>query len=259
MFLAKSEYDRGVNTFSPEGRLYQVEYAIEAIKLGSTGLGIQVNDGVVLAVEKRVTSKLLESSSIEKIVEVDNHIGCCMSGLTADARTLVDHARVEAQAHRFQFDEPIPTESCTLAVCELALQFGEDRRDRHKKAMSRPFGVALLLGGVDEHGPRLFHADPSGTFVQWKAKAIGAGTEGAQGMLKDAYKPDMSIDDAKLLCMKILKQVIEEEVTSNNVEVAVIRASTGRFERSELDELDELIAETNRLHDEAEAAAMQTE
>lgn len=256
MFLAKSEYDRGVNTFSPEGRLYQVEYAIEAIKLGSTGIGIQLEDGVVLAVEKRVTSKLLEASSIEKIQEVDSHIGCCMSGLTADARTLIDHARVEAQNHRFNYDEPISVESCTLSVCELALQFGEDRRDRNKNAMSRPFGVALLIAGIDEKGPQLFHADPSGTFVRWKAKAIGAGTEGAQSVLQDKYETLETLDEAKLLCMKILKQVIEEEVTSNNVEVAVLRRNEDgrvKFENASLEELDALIAEVNRLNAEEEA------
>jgi len=103
MFLTKSEYDRGVNTFSPEGRLFQVEYAIEAIKLGSTGVGIQTSEGVVLAVEKRITSPLLEPSSIEKILEVDTHIACCMSGLVADARTMINHARVEAQVKNFLF------------------------------------------------------------------------------------------------------------------------------------------------------------
>ncbi|GMH72455.1 hypothetical protein TrRE_jg7218, partial [Triparma retinervis] len=99
MYLTRSEYDRGVSTFSPEGRLFQVEYAIEAIKLGSTAIGITCPTGVVLAVEKRLSSKLLVGESVEKIMEVDSHIGAAMSGLVADARTLVDHARVEAQNH----------------------------------------------------------------------------------------------------------------------------------------------------------------
>uniref|UniRef100_A0A7S3GLQ1 Proteasome subunit alpha type n=1 Tax=Palpitomonas bilix TaxID=652834 RepID=A0A7S3GLQ1_9EUKA len=101
MFLTRSEYDRGVNTFSPEGRLFQVEYAIEAIKLGSTAIGIKTKEGVVLAVEKRINSPLLEPTSVEKIVELDAHVGCAMSGLTADARTLVEHGRVEAQVGSF--------------------------------------------------------------------------------------------------------------------------------------------------------------
>merc|ERR1712241_911397 len=105
MFLTRSEYDRSVNTFSPEGRLFQVEYAIEAIKLGSTAIGITTPEGVVLAVEKRITSPLIIPSSIEKIVEIDSHLACVMSGLIADAKTLIDKARVEAQNHWFSYDE----------------------------------------------------------------------------------------------------------------------------------------------------------
>lgn len=104
MFSNRSEYDRSVNSFSPEGRIFQVEYAIEAIKLGSTAIGIQTNEGVVLVVEKRMTSKLIEPSSIEKCFEIDDHVGCAMSGLIADARTMIDRARVEAQHHWFTFN-----------------------------------------------------------------------------------------------------------------------------------------------------------
>lgn len=127
-FFSLSPSSSGVNTFSPEGRLFQVEYAIEAIKLGSTALGIQTKEGVLLAVEKRITSSLMEPSSIEKIVEVDAHIGCAMSGLTADARTMIDKARVEAQNYWFTYNEPMPTESVTQSVCNLAMQFGETVR-----------------------------------------------------------------------------------------------------------------------------------
>eukprot|EP01035_Chromulina_nebulosa_P003756 gene3756-5132_t len=170
MYLARHEYDRGVNTFSPEGRLFQVEYAIEAIKLGSTAVGIQYGTqlatgegGVILAVEKRLTSTLLEPSSVEKIMEVDSHIGAAVSGLIGDARTLVDHARLEAQSHRFTFDESIGVEALTQSVCDLALGFGEGKKDGDKKKkMSRPFGVALLLAGFDRReGAQLFFSDPS--------------------------------------------------------------------------------------------------
>lgn len=130
MFLTRSEYDRGVNTFSPEGRLFQVEYAIEAIKLGSTSVGIHTREGVVLAVEKRLTSPLLEPTSVEKLLEIDSHIGCAVSGLTADARTLVEHARVETQHHRFTYDEPMPVESCTQSLCDLALRLNPNPESR---------------------------------------------------------------------------------------------------------------------------------
>lgn len=108
MFLTRSEYDRGVNTFSPEGRLFQVEYAIEAIKLGSTAIGICTGEGVVLAVEKRITSPLMEPTTIEKIVEVDKHIGCAVSGLIADSRTMID---------RF-----VTTHKCKVKIIKLCLK-----------------------------------------------------------------------------------------------------------------------------------------
>ena len=129
MFLTRSEYDRGVNTFSPEGRILQVEYAIEAIKLGSTALGIKTNEGVVLATEKRVSSSLLEPASLEKILQLDEHLACATSGLMADAKTLVDRARVEAASYWFTYNERIRLESLTRAVSNLALQFGDDTSD----------------------------------------------------------------------------------------------------------------------------------
>jgi len=228
MYLTRSEYDRGVNTFSPEGRLFQVEYAIEAIKLGSTAVGLQTKQGCVLAVEKRLTSPLLDPASVEKIAEIDTHIGAAMSGLVADARTLVDHARVEAQNHTFTYDEPIGVEALTQAVCDLALSFGEGSDGNSSKRMSRPFGVALLLAGVDElDGPQLFFSDPSGTFVRYKAKAIGAGSEGAQSNLSESYSEDMSLEEAEELALSTLKQVMEEKISTENVELARVTEARG--------------------------------
>ncbi|KAG0233813.1 proteasome component pup2 [Actinomortierella wolfii] len=226
MFLTRSEYDRGVNTFSPEGRLFQVEYAIEAIKLGSTAVGIKTPEGLILAVEKRVTSPLLESSSIEKIFEIDAHIGCAMSGLTADSRTIVDHARIEAQNHTFTYNEPIKVESVTQAVCDLALRFGESARGE-ESIMSRPFGVSLLIAGIDETGPQLFHTDPSGTFVSYGAKAIGSGSEGAETELQEEYHSSMTLVEAETLALKVLKQVMEEKLNSTNVQLASVTKEHG--------------------------------
>ncbi|CDY36609.1 BnaC06g06620D [Brassica napus] len=218
MFLTRTEYDRGVNTFSPEGRLFQVEYAIEAIKLGSTAIGVKTKEGVVLAVEKRITSPLLEPSSVEKIMEIDDHIGCAMSGLIADARTLVEHARVETQNHRFSYGEPMTVESTTQALCDLALRFGEG----DEESMSRPFGVSLLIAGHDENGPSLYYTDPSGTFWQCNAKAIGSGSEGADSSLQEQFNKDLSLSEAETIAVSILKQVMEEKVTPNNVDIAKV-------------------------------------
>lgn len=240
-FLSRSEYDRGVNTFSPEGRLFQVEYAIEAIKLGSTAIGIRTNEGVVLAVEKRLTSSLIDPSSIEKILEIDEHMGCAMSGLTADARTLVDHARVEAQAHWFTYNERMPVESCVHAVADLALDFSDSDKDK-KRVMSRPFGVALLVGGVDPvDGPVLFNTDPSGTFTKYMAASIGSAQEGATSMLQEQYNKDMTIAEAETLSLTVLRQVMEEKLGSKNIEVATIRADTKKFRLYSQEELEDII------------------
>ncbi|CAG2186855.1 PSMA5 [Mytilus edulis] len=204
MFLTRSEYDRGVNTFSPEGRLFQVEYAIEAIKLGSTAIGIQTS----------------EAASIEKVFEIDEHIGCAMSGLIADSRTLIDRARVEAQNHWFTYNEKMSVESVTQSVSNVALQFGDD--DADPGAMSRPFGVALLFAGIDRKGPQLYHMDPSGTFIQYDAKAIGSGSEGAQQALQDVYHKSMTLKEACKSALTILKQVMEEKLNSTNVEMAKV-------------------------------------
>lgn len=228
MFLTRSEYDRGVSTFSPEGRLFQVEYSSEAIKLGSTAIGISTSQGIVLGVEKRITSSLLVSNSIEKIMEIDNHIGCAMSGLTADARSMVEHARVSAVSHNLYFDEPMAIESLTQSVCDLALRFGEGASGEEERLMSRPFGVALLIGGFDKlKGYQLYHAEPSGTFYRYKAKAIGSGSEGAQSELQNVYRSDMTLAEAEKVVLKILKQVMEEKLDSTNAQLCTITKENG--------------------------------
>jgi len=225
MFLTRSEYDRGVNTFSPEGRLFQVEYAIEAIKLGSTAIGIQTSEGIVLACEKRLTSTLMEPTSMEKIMRVDRHIGCTTSGLIGDSRTLVDRARIEAQNHWFTYGETMSVEGVTQAVSNLALEFGDD--EAHA-AMSRPFGVALLFAGVDsKKGPQLFHMDPSGTFIECQAKAIGSASEGAQHTLQEQYNSSMSLALAQKTALSILKQVMEEKLNATNVEMCIVTEKDG--------------------------------
>ncbi|KAI4119187.1 MAG: hypothetical protein LQ345_000897 [Seirophora villosa] len=270
MFIARSEYApsqptlTSSSTFSPEGRLFQVEYSLEAIKLGSTAIGvlppppnspanplthpIQVatGSGVILGVEKRVTSTLLETSSVEKIVEIDRHIGCAMSGLQADARSMIEHARVESQSHAFHYNEPLRVESCTQSICDLAIRFGEGA-EGEESIMSRPFGVALLIAGIDEDGPQLsvlshlhtsigfadrtmvqrYHAEPSGTFYRYDAKAIGSGSEGAQAELQNEFHKSLTLQEAETLVLKTLKQVMEEKLDSKNVQLASVTKEKG--------------------------------
>ncbi|CAJ0602903.1 unnamed protein product [Cylicocyclus nassatus] len=246
MFLTRSEYDRGVNTFSPEGRLFQVEYAIEAVKLGSTSIGIRTNEGVLLAAEKRSTSKLMVNDAIEKISKVDEHVGVTFAGLIADSRTLVERAQVEAQNYWFTYNRKIRIEDVTQSVANLALEFGDDDV---KASMSRPFGVAMLFAGVDQDGSKLFHLDPSGTFIDCKAKSIGAASDGAEQSLKEQYHDNMSLKEALKVALAILKQVMEEKLNSANVEVVVIKPvkdskcrQVGSFERITNAELDVVIS-----------------
>ena len=239
MYLTRSEYDRGVNTFSPEGRIFQIEYANEAIKLGSTAIGIKCPQGIVLAVEKRIPSPLLIPSSIEKIFEIDAHIGAAVSGLVADARTLIDHARVASQHHTFLYNEQIRTESLTQSLCDLALRFGEGAHGE-ERIMARPFGVALLVAGWDaESGPQLFHTDPSGTFTRYEATAIGAGCEAANCQILEEFRKDMSLDEAKRLAMRVLKTVMEEKLTAENVEFSLV--TKDGYSALNLDEINGLM------------------
>lgn len=215
-----------------------MEYAIEAIKLGSTAIGICTSEGVVLAVEKRITSPLMELTTIEKIVEVDKHIGCAVSGLMADSRTLIDRARIECQNHWFIYNEKMSVESLAQAVSNLAIQFGDS--DDDGGAMSRPFGVAILFAGCDDKGPQLFHMDPSGTFVQFEAKAIGSGSEGAQQSLQEVYHKSMTLKEALKSVLTILKQVMEEKLSSSNVEVMTMTPGQ-LFHMFAKDEVEEVI------------------
>ncbi|KAK8884594.1 Proteasome subunit alpha type-5 [Tritrichomonas musculus] len=229
MFQSSSEYDRNVNTFSPDGRLLQVEYAIEAVKLGSSAIAILCPEGVVFAVEKRLSSPLLIPSSVERVYAIDDHVGVVLAGYPADGRTMVDHMRVAAQDHRFSFGEPIGIKAVTESVCDLALSFGEGRKKRDGQ-MSRPFGAALLVSGIENGKPYLFHTDPSGTYTQCRARAIGGGSEGAETILRDSYHDGMTLKEAENLALSTLRQVIQEKLSENNIEVACARVSNGKFE-----------------------------
>lgn len=153
-----------------------------------------------------------------------------MSGIVGDARILVDHARVEAQSHRFNYAEAMSIEQITQSVSDLAINFGEGYEGSKKKPMARPYGVALLIGGVDDKGPQLYQTDPSGTFVQWQARAIGSGGETAMTFIKESYHASMTLKEAEKLTLQTLKNVMEEKITKENVEVAVIKVETKRLE-----------------------------
>ena len=149
-------------------------------------MGIRTKEGVVLAAERRLPSPLMIPSSLEKIIQIDTHIGCVLAGIVADARTLVDYARVECQNHRFTYHEPLSVLAVSETIADMAIEFGESEKKK-QRPMARPYGVSLLVAGIDETGPALYQTDPSGHYLEWSARAIGPATEGAQTILKEEY------------------------------------------------------------------------
>lgn len=188
-------YDRAITVFSPEGRLYQVEYATEAVRHGPLAVGVKAKDGVVLAGEKRAPNPLVDLSTLRKILLIDDHVGTAIAGLHADARKLIDQARVRAQINRLSYDEPITIQSLVVDI--------SDTKQMHTQyGGARPFGVALLVAGVDDLGPQLYTTDPSGSFWGWKATAIGKESDVVKEYFKDRYENVKNLDDALELALE---------------------------------------------------------
>jgi len=223
-------YDRAITVFSPDGRLYQVEYAREAVKRGTTAVGIKAKDGIVLIVDKRVSSKLLEASSIEKIFKIDDHIGVASSGLVGDARALVDRARVECQINRVSYDEKIEVEALAKKLCDhmqTLTQYGG----------IRPYGTALLIAGVSDGECRLFETDPSGTLLEYKATGIGIGRPAAMKVFEEEYNPETPMKDAILLGLKALHSATEGKFDVDTVEIGIIATDNPVFRKMSREEV----------------------
>ena len=231
-------YDRGITVFSPDGRLFQVEYAREAVKKGSTTIGLKYKGGVALIVDKRSMSKLLEPKSTEKIHDIDDYIGCATSGLVADARVLVDEARKQAQIHRVNYGENISVEMLVKKVCDYKQQFTQ-------YGGARPFGTALLVAGTDDLGVHLFETDPSGALVAYKATGIGSGRAAVMELFEKEYKEDMSYAAAIKLGLKALEAAIEEKPSADTIEIGV--ANVGKkFKRLSESEIESFLKEAKK-------------
>ena len=208
-------YDHGVSTFSPDGRLYQVEYARESVKRGTTTVGLVYKGGVVLIVDKRVQSKLVITDSIEKMYQIDNHIGITTSGLVADARQLVDRARVQCQVNRMTYGAQIPVSTLVKKMCDYKQSFTQ-------YGGARPFGTALLIAGFDDEGIHLFETDPSGAYQSYHAGAIGRGRSTAIDHFEEKWKPGMTQNAAIKLGLEALKESLEDDLNRDTVEIASV-------------------------------------
>ena len=239
MHLPQMGYDRAITVFSPDGRLFQVEYAREAVKRGATAIGVKTVSGVVLSADRRVASRLLEADTIEKIYKIDEHICAATSGLVADARILIDRARLEAQINRLTYDEPITVKELARKICDFKQQYTQ-------YGGVRPFGVSLLIAGVDDV-PKLYETDPSGALLEYKATAIGSGRNAVMEYFEKEYREDMSLDDMIIHSLVAMGKAIESELTVNGVEIGLISVDDKKFKELKPSEIEEYIKKANEI------------
>jgi proteasome alpha subunit len=233
-------YDRGITIFSPDGRLYQVEYAREAVKRGTASIGVRTSDGVVLAVDKRIRSPLMERSSVEKLHKADDHIGIASAGHVADARQLIDFARRQAQVNQLRYGEPVGVETLTKEITDYIQQYTQ-------VGGARPFGVALIIGGIVNGEPRLFETDPSGTPYEWKALAVGADRGDIRDYLEEHYDEGMDLDEGVDLALAALASVNEDGLTPEGIGVATVDVETETFGQLTDEEKETHLAEADLL------------
>jgi len=215
-------YDRAITVFSPQGRLYQVEYALETVRSGSTALSMTLEEGVILAVEERMHTKLQSSDFSWKIFQIDEHIGSATAGLNSDARVLVDNARVYAQTLRLTYDEEPLVEA-------VARRIGDIMQIYTQHAGVRPFGTALLIGGVDKTGSKLFYTEPSGLVLEYNAWAIGRGAEKVREIFESSYSKSLSLAEGVDLSLRALVESVDKIEEGWTVRLVTIPKTTRKY------------------------------
>ncbi|MGE5822169.1 MAG: archaeal proteasome endopeptidase complex subunit alpha [Nitrososphaerota archaeon] len=236
MLPAAAGYDRAITLFSPDGRLYQVEYAIETVRRGSLAIGIKSKDGVVLSVEERIR-KLQDSDITQKIFQIDDHLGVAAAGYIPDARAQVDHARFFAQSNRLIYDEPVDVEGVAKNLADMAQQFTQ-------YGGVRPYAVALILAGVDKNGASIYQTDPSGTYIGYDAVAIGNGSDQVTEFLEKNYHTDISMDDASSLALESIYLVSEEKTGTRHIKMSQIDTKTKQMKRVEDNDLQNYVSKS---------------
>ncbi|KAG2479303.1 MAG: Proteasome subunit alpha [Nitrosopumilales archaeon] len=220
---AQQGYDRAITVFSPDGRLYQVEYALETVRRGTIAVGIKTKEGIVIAVEEK-PRKLQISETAQKIFQVDDHIGVAAAGYIPDARSQVDNARFFSQSNKLIYAEPVDVETVVKHLADQCQQFTQ-------YAGVRPFGVALIIGGVDNNNQtQLFLTDPSGTYISYDAVSIGSGSDQVTEFLEKNYKADLSIDDASVLATASIYLASDDKEGTQHIRMAQIKTDAKQFE-----------------------------
>ena len=218
-------YDRTATMFSPEGHLLQVEYAEKTVRLGSSSIGMACTDGVFILADKRVTAKLIISKSASKIYEVDSHIAASVAGIVADARVLIERAQVLSQQHRVTYDSPIEPELVVKEIANTKQQFTQ-------YGGARPFGVSIMLAGVNGKKPELFTSDITGNYFNYYANAIGENDEKIREKLREKYKKDFNLKKGIKLALDIFEEVKGKGFDLDKFELVCIRTDQ-KLERVE--------------------------
>ena len=233
-FVPPGAYDRAITVFSPDGRIFQVEYAFEPVRKGTTAIGLACAGGAVLAVEEKPFSSLQDMSVTQKLFQIDGHVGAAVAGLMGDARILVDQARIYAQSNKLMYDEPIDIELLGKRVSDIAQLYTQH-------AGVRPFGASIIFAGIDKTGSRVFLSEPSGAYWGFKAVAIGAGADIVKPILEKEYREDMTLDEAIMLALYCLSKVIEGKIDQNKVKIAVIPMETKKFRIMSWEEIEKYL------------------
>ncbi len=232
----KIQYDRALTIFSPEGRLYQVEYALEAVRRGTLIVGIKTENDVCLAAQIKVASTLMEIDSIDKLFKVDEHIGCAISGLHADSRVLINYARVQAQSYRLVYDEPVRLNMLVKSIADLKQMYTQ-------YGGIRPFGCSLFFIGYDSDGPQIYTTSPSGIYRSFKAFALGSGETTAREFIEKEYNPTFSLKEIQLLAIRTIKESVEDDITAETIKISQISSEDKRYKLLSKSEVESLIAE----------------
>jgi len=234
MFGSAPKYDRALTVFSPEGRLFQVEYALEAVRRGTLAVAIKSKEDVCLAAQIKIPSILIDADSIDKLFQVDEHIGVAISGLHADSRALINYARVQAQSFRLTYDEPVRLNMLAKAIADMKQMYTQ-------YGGIRPFGCALFFIGIDAGGTQIFTTSPSGIYRSFKAYAIGTGEASAREYLIENYKEEMPFEEIINLALNALKDSIDEDATNENIRMAYIKGETKQFHMCNKQEVEEFL------------------
>jgi len=231
------KYDRALTVFSPEGRLYQVEYALEAVRRGTIAVAIKSKEDVCIAAQIKIPSKLMDPDSIDKIFQIDEHIGVAISGLHADSRTLINYARVQAQSFRLTYDEPVRLNMLVKTIADLKQMYTQ-------YGGIRPFGCALFFIGIDSTGPQIYTTSPSGIYRPYKAYALGSGEAQAREHIQANYKENMSFKEIVDLALNAIKESVEEDLSKDTIRIAYVKSSEdNKFKICTKDEINKFIIE----------------